>query len=139
MTAAVAAVAAVVKECPTCNEPFSTQALLEDLMVDAVGMMLIDEDLTMSAYFFNHLCPGCGTTFSVAIDKFRELIKEEIPDTLLAGSPVCDGHCTRLRDLADCDNPCSNAPYRRFLINVLHSRSGRRQPGPDERGPSTTG
>jgi len=107
------------KMCPFCSTAFSLSDLVLDVDVEPIGMMLQD-DAADCMYFFNHECPGCGTTFAVPIDVFAAMIDEPIPPHTLGNTAACNGHCSRLKDLAICDNECANAPYRRFLVNVLH-------------------
>jgi hypothetical protein len=106
---------------------FSASALLADLEVQAVGMMRASDGPDESVYFFNHNCPGCGTSFTVSILDFAEFIVEEMPEANLDGTPACKGHCNRIADLSLCNAPCSNAPYRRFLVNVLINKSARHE------------
>ena len=107
-----------VKTCPFCQVEFSVSDLVVNQDVEPIGMML-QPDSVDSMYFFNHTCAGCGTTFAVPIEVFAGMIDEPIPDQVLAWTPDCGGHCTRLKDLSECDNECANAPFRRFLVRVL--------------------
>lgn len=110
----------IVKQCPMCARRFSAADLLQDLSVEVIGMMtLVEPGGNASYFFFNHNCPGCGTSFVISTEHFAEFITEQAPAELLAGGPVCQGHCTQLDDLTVCDAVCANAPLRRFLVNVL--------------------
>ncbi len=110
----------IIKQCPMCARQFSVVDLLEDLSVEVIGMMSLNEASGVRrVYFFNHNCPGCGTSFAVSIEHFAGLIREQVPKELLAGTAACKGHCTRLDSLTLCEAACSSAPYRRFLVNVL--------------------
>jgi hypothetical protein len=125
---------AVVKQCPMCGREFSLAALLEDPAVQPIGMMHAegdrDGDLERGAYFFNHVCPGCGTSFTVPLASFAPLLGEPVPEHSRKFSPVCKGHCTRLEELSECEADCSSAPYRRFLVRVLlEKRKPARKPG----------
>jgi hypothetical protein len=112
--------ASIIKQCPKCTQQFSVAALLADLSVEVIGMMMLSAGGEKSRYyFFNHNCPGCETSFAVAIEHFAGVLGEDVPTVLLAGTPGCKGHCTRLDDLTLCQAACSNAPFRRFLVNVL--------------------
>lgn len=111
---------AFVKQCPGCPASFSLADFRNNPEIHAIGMQFGDADFQDSLYYFNHECPRCGTTFVVSVLEFLPLIDEVVPETSLAGSDTCGGHCTRIDDLAQCDNPCRYAPFRRFLLKLRH-------------------
>lgn len=108
----------IVKTCTCCGTHFTIDDLLHHGEVIPIGMVL-RPDLEECDYYFNHECPRCRTTFTVPIDAFARFIDEHVPARLLAGTDACESHCLRIRDLEQCEQPCSHAPYRRFLLNVL--------------------
>lgn len=112
--------------CPTCSSEITFDDVLEGRGVAAIGM-LIEPDERTRVYFFNHVVPGCGTTFTVPIEVFAPVLEEEIPSQSILGTESCEGRCVRLADLGECRQPCENAPYRRFLLRlVAQSRPAQR-------------
>jgi hypothetical protein len=109
----------VVKVCPMCGRRFSLDDLLRDRAVAPIGISFIEGELELSAYYFTHMRPGCGTTFLVPLDTFSRLIWEQKPSDLCFGKNGCEGHCTKLGDLETCGQRCQRAPYRRFLQVLL--------------------
>ena len=118
------------KTCPGCGRVFTLQHLIDSPDIEPVGMQFVDPELAENMYFFNHICPGCGSTFVVSVIEFMPLIKEPIPDADLNGAEVCKEHCTRLDDLAICQSGCRYAPFRRFLLSLRNRRPGISHPSP---------
>lgn len=108
----------VCKVCPKCGTGLSLDDILTGRDVLPVGMLLERRSSPHSLFFFTHAPPDCGTTFTLPVDLFADLIEEPLPEDVLAGHIGCPGHCTRLDDLAACDQPCRNAPFRRFLLTI---------------------
>jgi hypothetical protein len=103
--------------------------LVRDPEFQVVGMMFERHGFDAPVYFFNHVRADCQTTFTLPIAEFSGFISEEVPAQSLAGTKQCGGQCSKLADLNVCDAKCSNAPYRRFLVDVLLPHRG----GPGER------
>lgn len=78
-------------------------------------MLIDDPDMAHNFYFFNHLAPFCGTTFTIQVEELRSLVCEHIPMERLAGTADCGEHCFDLVDVDPCDRLCYFAPYRRLL------------------------
>lgn len=110
----------VVKRCPKCGVPFSLDTLLHDEHLEVIGMLQVPGAPELTSYYFNHLTEPCNTTFIVPVRAFEGLVDEPIPSRhLAAGEDGCQGHCHRIEDLSLCGSSCSNAPYRRFMLQVL--------------------
>lgn len=104
--------------CPTCQAAITFEDVIAARGVAAIGMLIEPEPLTR-LYFFNHAVPGCGTTFTLPIDRFETVLDEPVPGESRLGSETCEGRCVRVDDLGACSQPCENAPYRRFLMRLV--------------------
>jgi hypothetical protein len=116
---------ASVEECPLCASRFTRQELIQLGTLAPKGMLLVPGDATepsQATYYFSHTPRECRTTFATPVEVFHPEITEPIPEALLFGTRACEGHCGKLSDLAACQQECSNAPYRRFLIGRLVPR-----------------
>lgn len=105
--------------CPYCNVGFTLDDLMTRPDIVPIGMMLQDDEAAWNFYYFNHTAEDCGTTFTVCVDAFAGLLTERVPEAIRAHSCVCEGHCTSLVDLAECQADCHWAPYRRLLPALL--------------------
>lgn len=83
--------------------------------IQPIGMMLNDNEAEWNSYYFNHITPRCGTTFTVRVNAFAPLLAENVPTELRSGECDCEGRCTSLTDLEECHAECHWAPYRRLL------------------------
>lgn len=114
---------AVAKQCPTCGASFTRRDLIEARSITPIGMLHMKGQPASSAmYCFTHTRWSCRTTFGMPVEAFRDEISETMPEAFLNGTDACGGHCSRLEDLEECDNACSLAPYRRFLLQRLVPR-----------------
>ena len=118
-----------IKTCPGCGARFTLPQILEHQEIEPVGMQFIDPELKENMYYFNHICANCGSTFLISVIEFLPFIKETIPEAVMTGTDVCGGHCTRLKDLEECQAPCMYAPFRRFLLS-LKREAATSQPQP---------
>lgn len=110
----------VVKRCPMCARPFTLGDVLSHPDVRPIGMAFLGGE---NLYYFNHVCPGCGSTFTLPIELFLPLVAEPVPKESLEATSACERHCRRVTDLARCAQPCRYAPFRRFLIERLVPRA----------------
>ncbi len=107
----------------SCGQAFSRKDLIKSRSLTPIGMLhLTGEDPDTTMFCFTHTRWSCRTTFGLPVVAFRDEIHEPIPEECLAGTPSCQGHCTKLDDLEDCRNECRLAPYRRFLLHRLVPR-----------------
>lgn len=113
----------IIKRCPMCRNVFTLRDVVEHADIRPIGMTFEEGDFANNAYYFNHTCPGCGSTFAIPVEQFLKLIDEEIPAEVLAGTASCEHHCRKVTDLSACSQPCHYAPFRRFLINRLLPRA----------------
>ncbi|HPF69208.1 MAG TPA: hypothetical protein PLQ13_00940 [Candidatus Krumholzibacteria bacterium] len=111
-----------VTSCPYCHERFTLEDLVCHPGIVPIGMMLNDSDARWNFYYFNHVVPGCETTFTVEVEAFASLLGEPVPAAIRTFSCDCEGRCTSLADLAACKADCHWAPYRRFLDVLLARR-----------------
>ena len=111
------------KQCPNCGTWFSAADIMYSGRIEPIGMQVEDPENPEACFFyFNDLAAYCQTTFVVPATAFTPFLEESIPDKVLFYSKECDGHCTRLDDLADCNRECRWAPYRRFLLSLIERR-----------------
>lgn len=105
--------------CPFCGETFTVEDLITSSDIQPIGMVLNDDEATWNSYYFNHVTPQCGTTFTVRVGTFAPLLSEQVPAEIRTGECNCEGRCTSLTDLAECQVECHWAAYRRFLPNLV--------------------
>lgn len=117
----------VVKQCPMCAHPFTLGDVMAHPEVKPIGMAFLGE---VNQYFFNHVCAGCGSTFTIPVEAFLALIQEPVPAQALVGTSRCEHHCRRVTDLQRCAQPCRYAPFRRFLLERLLPRPAAAAPAP---------
>lgn len=109
-------------QCPCCGTWFSSQDILASPAVEPLGMMRDVEDRERNLLFFNHLVPGCGSTFTIDARRFTPFLPESPPTASLADGTECQHHCTSIHDLTECGANCRWAPYRRLLLELRHQR-----------------
>jgi hypothetical protein len=110
----------IIKKCNCCLECFTAPQIVEDKYVVPIGVAYLETEETDSHfYFFQHNTEECGTSFTIDVEKFRELVSEPIPETVLRLKEGCEGHCVNIDDLSDCQSECHFAPFRRFLLKML--------------------
>jgi hypothetical protein len=109
----------VLKTCTNCGESFTLGRLATDPLLVPIGMSCDEGEDEVAYYLFQHETPECGTSMLVSVSAFRPLITERIPNELLVGSEACEKHCVNLKDLQVCNQPCFNAPFRRFLLKMI--------------------
>ena len=105
--------------CPGCGTTFSIHDVPGHPEIEPIGMQLDGEDPKFNLYYFNHVNPGCKSTFAVQVDFFLPLITEPVSKLVLAGSRECNHYCVRIDELRACGNECRYAPFRRFLLELL--------------------
>lgn len=108
------------KQC-SCGARFTRDDLIHLRSVTPIGMLHMDGD-SPAIYCFTHTRWSCRTTFALPVETFRDEIREKIPEVCLSGTAACGGHCSNIEDLELCENECSLAAYRRFLVERLVPR-----------------
>ncbi|MFH2056681.1 MAG: hypothetical protein ABIJ61_12030 [bacterium] len=106
------------KICNFCKRTFSPQQLLDDPDVKPIGM-LYDSELAIAYYLFQHEVPDCGTSFTVNVQNFRNLLAEKIPHRRHTMTEECLRHCANIDDFEECRLDCEFAPFRRFLLQMI--------------------
>ena len=109
-------------KCPCCATPISLNDLRQSPAIEPIGMVLEDRIPERNMYYFNHVRPGCNTTFTVPVQALEPLVPEAIPVAILALTGACENHCVHIEDLALCSSPCHWAPYRRLLMSMRTAR-----------------
>lgn len=110
------------KQCPCCKTWFTAREILECDQIRPEGMLIDDEDLEINLYYFTHMVVNCRSTFTMLVTDFEPFLDESVPDNILAGSRVCEGHCTNFEDLKVCKQNCRWATYRRLMHKMLETR-----------------
>ena len=118
-----------IKTCPMCGTVFFADCILRDPSVRPIGIQLDDADMSYNSYFFNHEVTGCGTTFTIQVERLRDFVAGRIPVERLSGTLQCEGHCGNVRDRAVCGQDCHYAPFRRLLHYMLEIRGLARESG----------
>jgi hypothetical protein len=113
----------MIKKCNLCQIWFSANDIVYSPDIRPLGVAFMDDSVDKAYYFFQHMAPGCGTSFVIEADALAEFITEIIPPTQLTFSADCEGHCVRLDDLSECHQECALAPYRRFLLHMITLKS----------------
>ena len=108
--------------CPCCGTWLSAEDILTSPAIEPLGMMRDVEDRERNLLFFNHLVPGCGSTFTIDARRFAPFLPEALPVVPLADGPDCQHHCTSIHDLAECRSDCRWAAYRRLLLDLRRRR-----------------
>jgi len=107
------------KTCPGCGAVWHDRKdFLKDPEIAICGYQPDFEDLERGLLLFNHLRAGRGTTFSVSVAAFSDLVMRPILSLRVAGSPDCPTHCFRMNDLEPCPMRCECA-FVRDVIQVL--------------------
>lgn len=109
------------KQC-SCGARFTRDDLIHLRSLTPIGMLHLDGESASTIYCFTHTRWSCRTTFALPVETFRDEIGEDIPEGCLIGTAACGGHCSSIEDLELCENECSLAAYRRFLVERLVPR-----------------
>lgn len=110
------------KRCPGCHIWLSADEIVNDPSIKPLGMAFMGTSPDQFFYLFQHIDELCGSSFLVEVTKFRQFLDEAIPDDSLFETDNCEGHCVDLHDLAECRQKCRNAPFRRFLLEMINRK-----------------
>ncbi len=112
-----------IKTCGMCGQELSADDFLSDPDLVPIGMMFIEDDITMAYYMFQHEAASCRSSLVVPVDAFQPFLEEPPPEEILALTDCCERHCVKLSDLSACGQSCFFAPFRRFLLHLIDSKS----------------
>jgi hypothetical protein len=108
------------KSCSLCDWEWSSLAeFASDPDAQPLGLVIHFRDPYASLLLFNH---RCGTTLAVRADEFRDRLPA-LGGELRAGQAGCERRCLRFEDLADCDQPCRNAPLRHLMVELIAAKA----------------
>ena len=110
------------KICPKCAYTWNVRDdFLEDPSICLVGFQASFKETEPGHYLFNHILEGkhCGTTLAVEVEAFLSLHKGTMFTEIKFESPMCELHCTRVDDLAQCPVECKNAIAREIMQAFL--------------------
>ena len=113
-----------VKKCGNCGALLTAEDFWALPELVPIGMMFLDDDITMVCYMFQHEADGCHSSLAVPVTEFQSFLTEPRPDKILALSECCERHCVKLGDLEVCGQPCFFAPYRRLLLAMIEHKKG---------------
>ena len=114
----------IVKKCTLCQALMTAREIVDDPAIKPIGTaFLADETSDTHYYFFQHEIPGCGTSFVVDVEHFKQFITEPIPEKKMTLGPGCEGHCANINDLTECRQECHFAPFRRFLLKMIEQKN----------------
>ena len=106
------------KICPQCAYTWNVRDdFLEDPSICLVGFQASFKETESGHYLFNHILEGkhCGTTLAVEVEAFLSLHEGTMFTEIKFESPICELHCTRVDDLAQCPVECKNAIAREIM------------------------
>lgn len=111
------------RACGSCGQTWrSWEDFVRDPGVRLLGLQAIMSLPDANLLVFEH---RCGSSVSVLASRFRKLL----PDSQdfsgwssLRGTDQCSGHCLRLEDLQQCDQPCINARDRRLILRLMEMK-----------------
>ena len=105
--------------CSGCGFRWTTRdELLSDPQVSLSGYQVQFDELKTGLFLFNHMAPGCHTTFSIVAEAFMDLHEGPIFSQRLVGSSDCLGLCVRTECLEPCPKACECAYVRAVLAKV---------------------
>jgi hypothetical protein len=118
----------VFRTCGSCGQEWrSWEDFVRDPGVRLLGLQAIINLPDANLLVFEHCC---GSSVSVLASRFRQFL----PDSQdfsgrasLRGTDQCSGHCLRLENLQQCDQPCINARDRRLILRLLEMKREVRQ------------
>jgi hypothetical protein len=107
------------RTCSLCQREWPTRVDFElDPELPVLGIVVHFGDPYRGLVLFNH---RCGTTIAIAVADFRDELPP-LAGELHTGQEGCPGHCLRFADLEACDQPCRNAPLRRFVHSLAAAK-----------------
>ena len=92
---------------------------MSDPAVRLVGYQANFPELEAGYFMFNHLAPGCLTTFTIDAKKFRDFYHGEVYRERLDRSSKCPGHCQHEGDLNPCPAKCECGFVREVMQIIL--------------------
>jgi hypothetical protein len=119
----VQASTAVFRACGSCGQTWrSWEDFVRDPGVRLLGLQAIMNLPDANLLVFEH---RCGSSVSVLASRFRQFLPDSQDFSAwssLRGTDRCSGHCFRLEDLQECDQPCINARDRRLILRLLEMK-----------------
>jgi len=114
----------VVKTCTLCQALLTAREIVDNPAIRPIGTAFLEEENSDTHYYiFQHEIPGCGTSFAVDVEYFKQFIVEPIPEKKMTLGAGCEGHCASINDLNECTQECYFAPFRRFLLKMIEHKN----------------
>jgi hypothetical protein len=108
------------RACGSCGQTWRTwEDFVRDPGVRLLGLQAVLNLPDANLLVFEH---RCGSSVSVLASRFRQFLPDSQDSSgwsSLRGTDRCSGHCLRLEDLQQCDQPCINARDRRLILRLL--------------------
>ena len=108
------------RTCGACGQVWqSWEEFARDPGMRLLGLQALASVPDANLLVFEH---RCGSSVSVLASRFRELLpdnEDHAHHTSFRGTEECRGHCPRLEDLQQCDQPCVNARDRRLILRLM--------------------
>ena len=110
------------RTCPKCGDEFSLQDFLTHPDLEPLGLSSDYANPEACHFYFCHRSPACMTSLTVPLEFFLPLVAEEIPSRETLTGEDCPRHCTTVADLRSCGCSCYQAPFRRFMLDLIRAR-----------------
>jgi hypothetical protein len=119
----VQASARVFRICGSCGHAWQNwEEFIRDPGVRLLGLQAITSLPDANLLVFEH---RCGSSVSVLASRFHQFVPDSQDfsgRTSLRGTDQCSGHCLRLENLQQCDQPCINARDRRLILRLMEMK-----------------
>ena len=106
------------KTCSKCSYAWrGRDEFLEDPSICLVGFQASFIENESGYYLFNHILDEghCNTTLMVKVEDFLSLHTGTMFPDIKFERDLCEGHCTRVEDLSQCEVKCKNAVAREIM------------------------
>lgn len=116
--------------CPMCYYKWDTQEeFITDSSLRIDGYMADFEVLDASLFYFTHMRPECGSTFTMEAQVFLNLYNGEKYVERRTGEEECPAYCQDKENLNRCDALCECA-FNREIIQIIKKRQSEGTPAP---------
>ena len=111
------------RTCGSCGQVWrSWEEFVRDPGLRLLGLQAMVNLPDANLLVFEH---RCGSSVSVLASRFRQHLPESQDfsgGSSFRGTDLCSGHCLRLENLQECDQPCINARDRRLIVKLMEMK-----------------